>query len=241
MNPAKRLAQAVGAWLQYEYACNRSELFNERCMSVPIASCLYAIYKQEVRSEYLHPILGPLKSGPGRRPEVDFAVISKYPEVSCVLESKWVGASGVRVEDIVWDVLRLELIANQTHASAFFLLAGRRRHLDFLFLSKAFRGRRTVAGKYRGTILKMHSQPRTRISGAVPERRELFRKLLEPYQDLSFPIDISTSVGQAYPQDCPTPQHQAYVWQVHAPSGTPRFLPRNHSFYTTESHSEKVS
>jgi len=234
MDPAKRLAQAVGAWLQFEFACNRSELFNERCMSASIASGLYAIYGEEVRSEYLHPILGPLKSGPGRRPEVDFAVISKYPEIDCVLESKWIGVAGVRVEDIMWDLFRLELIANQTQAAAFFLLAGRRRHLESFFHSKAFLGRRTVAGKHR-TILKMHPAPRLRVAGALEERKELFRKLLAQYQDLSFPTLLSTSVGYAYPQICPMFQHQAWVWQVHAPPGTPRFFPRNHKFYSTGS------
>jgi hypothetical protein len=237
MDKAKRLAQAVGAWLQYEFACNRSELFNERCMSAPIASGLYAIYKQEVRSEFVHPILGPLKSGPGRRPEVDFAVISKYPDVSCVLESKWIGATPVKVEDIVWDLLRLELIAHKTHAAAFFLLAGRRKHLESLLHSKAFLGRRTAAGKYR-TILKTHPQPRIRVSGALPERKELFRKLLAPYQNLSFPTQLSTSVAHVYPQACPMFQYQAYVWQVHAPAATPRFFPRNHGFYSTRARVE---
>jgi hypothetical protein len=230
MDPAIKLALAVGAWLQYEFACDRSELFNERCMSAPIASCLHALYKQEVRSEYLHPILAPLKSGPGRRPEVDFVVVTKYPEISCVLESKWIGATRVKIEDILWDLLRLELIAHQTQAAAFFLLAGRRRHLESLFQSKGFRGKRTTAGKYR-TILKMHPQPNIRVAGPVEGRERIFRKVLVSYQDISFPNQISTSVGHAYPKACPMFQYQAYVWHVHSPVGGQRFFPRNHSLY----------
>ena len=230
MDPAIRLALAVGSWLQYEFACDRSELFNERYMSAPIASCLHTLYKQEVRSEYLHPILAPLQSGPGRRPEVDFAVIKNYPEVSCVLESKWIGATRVKVEDIVWDLLRLELIAHQAHAAAFFLLAGRRRHLESLFHSKGFRGKRATAGKYR-TILKMHPAPNIRVAGPIEGRQRFFRRLLAPYQDISFPNQISMSVGHAYPQSCPMFQYQAYVWHVHAPAGASRFFPRNHTLY----------
>ena len=236
MRHAKRLAQAVGAWLQYEFACNRSELFNERCMSAPIASGLYAIYKQEVRSEYLHPVLAPLMSGPGRRPEVDFAVISTYPEVTCVLESKWVGSTGVKLEDVAWDLLRLELIAHQSRAAAFFLMAGRRKHLEAFLGSKAFLGRRTTAGKYRTILsLKKHPQPKIRIADALPDRKPLFRKILSSYQGVSFPIHISTSVAHAYPKSCPMFQYQALVWQIHAPLTTARFLPRNHKFYRTES------
>jgi hypothetical protein len=200
-------------------------------MSAAIASALYAIYRQEVRSEFLHPVLGPLQSGPGRRPEVDFAVISNYPEVSCVLESKWVGTTPIRIEDVLWDLLRLELIAHKTKASAFFLLAGKRKHLKSFFESRSFQGRRTVAGKYRATILKMQPQPRLRVSGAEEERKELFRKVLAPYQNISFPSMLSTSVGRIYPKDCPMFQYQACVWHVLAPAGTPRFFPKDHRFY----------
>jgi len=140
MDPIRVLAQAVGAWLQYEFACGRSALFNERYLSVPIANALYSVYKDEVRSEYLHPVLAPAKRGPGRRPEVDFALVHNYPHVSCVLESKWVGANGLTAEDILWDLLRLELIAYHTKAPAFFLLGGRRKHLERFFQSKAFLG-----------------------------------------------------------------------------------------------------
>ena len=45
MKPVTILAQAVGAWLQYEFACARSTLFNEPYMSVPIAHALYSIFK----------------------------------------------------------------------------------------------------------------------------------------------------------------------------------------------------
>lgn len=240
MDPAKKLAQAVGAWLQYEFACNRSELFNERCMSVPIASGLYAIYKQDVHSEFLHPVLGPVTSGPGRRPEVDFAVINSYPHIGCVLESKWVGAGGLAIEDIVWDLLRLELIAHSEKAAAFFLLAGRRKYLDSLFKSRAFTGRRTAAGKYR-RILERRRPGRLPVDSPASERQKMFQRLLEPYQDVSFPAVIRTSCSYVYPEQCPMFQYQACVWHVFAPSGRPRFFPKNRSVYSPVRHSDSDS
>jgi len=102
MNTAKRLAMAAGAFLQYEFACQRDTLFNERSVVTPISNVLKAVYKHDVHTEFLHPVLAPLKSGPGRRPEVDFAVVQKYPEIICAVETKWVGAAGIKMEDLLW-------------------------------------------------------------------------------------------------------------------------------------------
>jgi len=234
MDSVRTMAQAAGAWLQYEFACGRSPLFNERYMSVPIAGALYAIYKQEVRSEFLHPVLAPAKIGPGRRPEVDFAVVSNYPNVTAVLESKWVGANGLTAEDVIWDLLRLELIAHHSQASAFFLLGGRRKHLERFFQSRAFMGKPIGTGHYRRLLkLDRRKNPRIRVDNPPRDRRELFKRLLEPFQEISFPSRITTSQCHRYPIDCPMFQYQVYVWQVLAPKGTARFLPQNHVMYKT--------
>jgi hypothetical protein len=233
MKPVKILAQAVGAWLQYEFACDRSNLFNERYLSVPIATALHAIYKDEVRSEYLHPVLGPAMTGPGRRPEVDFAAIRTYPKVSCVLESKWIGSGQMNAGDILWDLLRLELIAHHTKSPAFFLLAGRRKHLEKFFLSKAFTGEPTSSGRIR-PLLKLEGRPgggNIRVDTPNSDRMSIFNKLFQSYQNISFTSQITTSAAQIYPADCPMYQYQACVWQVLAPAGIVRFSPRNNLHY----------
>jgi hypothetical protein len=232
MDTVRILAQAVGAWLQYEFACDRSNLFNERYLSVPIANALHAIYKDQVRSEYLHPVLAPAKVGPGRRPEVDFALVREYPHVTCVLESKWMGGNGLLAADILWDLLRLELIAHHTKAPAFFVLAGRRKHLETFFQSKAFLGEPTARGKYR-RLLKLDSRRNGNIRVDTPnwDRKDIFKKLFRDYQGVSFSSQITTSICQLYPKDCPMFQYQAYAWQVLAPAGVPRFFPRNNSAY----------
>lgn len=230
MNTAKRLAMAVGASLQYEFACERSSLFNERSLVTPISNVLKTVYKHDVHTEFLHPVLAPLKSGPGRRPEIDFAVVQNYPEIICAVESKWVGAQGIKMEHVLWDILRLELVAHTAKADAYFVLAGRRKHLNMFLTSKAFIGKVRSKGKVR-TILKMRPQPKIGITNPLPERTSLFQKVLVEYQDLSFPSALATSLAQVYPETCPNFQYQAYVWRVLAPASTPRFYPRAHKLY----------
>lgn len=233
MDAVRTIAQATGAWLQYEFACGRSNLFNERYMSVPISGALSYLYRHEVRSEFLHPVLAPAKTGgPGRRPEIDFAVVEAYPKVKCVLESKWVGKNGLSAESVIWDLLRLELIAHHEQATAFFVLAGRRKHLESFFRSRAFLGKPTADGKYR-RLLKLDARRNARIRVDSPprDREPIFLSLLSEYRSISFPSRITTSRPSVYPSDSPMFQYQAYAWEVIAPPGTRRFYPSNHSVY----------
>lgn len=200
-------------------------------MSAPIANVLYVSYKQNVHSEFLHPVLATHMTGRGRRPEVDFAVVNDYPNLTCVLESKWLGPRGLSEDELIWDLIRLELVAHHARADAFFLLAGKKRNIDRFFKSKTFLG---VAkkGKYR-RLLKLDSRRNARIRVDTPpkDRVKTFQRLLRPYQDISFSSRITTSICQFYPRDIPAFQYQAYVWQVLKPANTPRFMPRNHSLY----------
>ena len=162
MDTGRLLAQGVGGWLLYEFCANRSRLFNERYLAMPIAQVLHAQYGYPVRSEFVHPVLAPTKVGPGRRPEIDFAVVDDTSAIRCVVESKWCGVRGLATEDIIWDVLRLELVATSAGADAFFLLAGRRRHLEKFFESVAFKGTER-SGQSRG-----RGWPTHRGSGCSP-------------------------------------------------------------------------
>jgi hypothetical protein len=231
MDTARLLAQGVGGWLLYEFCCSRSRLFNERYMAGPIAQVLNAEYGLQVHSEYLHPVLAKTKTGPGRRPEVDFAVVDGAGVLKCVVESKWVGPGGLPAEHIIWDVLRLELVASDTGADAYFLLAGRRRHLEAFFETKAFKGVE-YKGKFRRLLKLDHRKnPRMRVDNPPTDRRAAFKAVLTPYGGVSFPTRVSTSLCYAYPSDVPKFQYQAYVWKVFAPTGTPRFKPQDHALY----------
>jgi hypothetical protein len=137
MDYAKLLARGVGAWVQYEWACDHSGLFSEKYLAQPIGHILAGQSKNRASAEYTHTILSAHIKGPGKRPAVDFVVFSKYPKIEIAVESKWFGKTSVPVEDIVWDLVRLELLAHEG-ARCFFVFGGKRRNLSKLFSSQAF-------------------------------------------------------------------------------------------------------
>ena len=232
MNTDRLLTTGVGGWLLYEYSCNRSRLFNERYMAVPIAQVLNAQYGLPVHSEFVHPVLAKHKPGRGRRPEVDFAVADETGVLKCVVESKWVGKDGLTAEQIIWDLLRLELIATEDGADAYFVLAGKRRHLEAFFESKSFKGK-SRNGQFRKLLKLDHRKSaRLRVDNPPSDRVQAFKRVLKGYKDVRFPSRISTSEGFVYPSDVPKSQYQVYAWKVFSPAGTARFAPANHSLYS---------
>lgn len=179
-------------------------------------------------------MLAPAKAGlRGRRPEVDFAVVETFPKVTAVVETKWVGPDGLTAADVLWDLMRLELIAHQEKAKAFFVLAGRRKHLVRYFESRAFLGKPRSDGRLRPLLTLRHSRHTANIPivSPTPDRQAVIAKLLPPYQQIAFPQSVTTSSPAIYPETCTTFQYQAYVWEVYAPKLTARFLPANHSAY----------
>ena len=232
MDISRHLAEGVGGWLMYEWSANRSGLFNERYMAVPIANVLHARYAQAVRGEFVHPVLAAEKKGAGRRPEVDFAVLDDAGLILAVVESKWVGQDGLSADKVIWDLIRLELIAANANADAYFLLAGRRKYLESFFNSRAFKGkekngtfRRILKlGDYRNASLRIDTPPKDRVA--------LYRELLQPYPGVSFTARLATSRCSVFPASAPMYQYQAYAWRVHSHESVPRFKPSTHKYYS---------
>ena len=153
----------------YEFQCERSELFNERYLSTAVSDILNGIYHHRVHSEFVHPTLAEHTNGPGRRPEIDFAVVADWPNPLCVVETKWMGKGLLSAEDIIWDLLRLELAAYHSKCDAFFVVAGRNKYFKRFFASKGFLGKKTTKGKYRRLLkLDRRKNARLRVDGPPP-------------------------------------------------------------------------
>jgi hypothetical protein len=233
MNTRRRLAEGIGSWLQFEFNCGRGHLFAEKYLAFPIGQVLSSIYGHSVYAEVDHPVLKEATSGPGKRPKLDFAVI-KDDKISLAVELKWAGPTPLKVSDIIWDLIRLELVAHYHGAKAIFVLAGQRRRLRELFDSAVFLGRlpngavRPVLkiGEFRSMGFRLDTPP--------PFRRKMLQTLLAPYQGLEIPTRLVSGVPSLFPAETRMGGFQAYVWEI-TPQKPIRtsFVPAEHKFYRT--------
>lgn len=179
----------------YEFQCNRSELFNERYLSAAVSDVLNSIYGEKIHAEFVHPTLVGHTIGPGRRPEIDFAVVAEWPKPLCVVETKWMGKDLLSAEEIIWDLLRLELAAFNSNCDAFFVVAGRSKYFKRFFASKRFTGKKNKKGKYRRLLkLDKRKNARLRIDNPPADRIPIYKRLFTGYQQVAFPSRLTTSI-----------------------------------------------
>lgn len=228
MELARKLAEGTGAWLQYQYACNNSGLFSERFLAEPIGRILSSTTSERVIAEHPHPVLAPLTKTAGAKPSVDFVILDPYPKVKVVVESKWIGKSKPSVKAIIWDLIRLEMIANADGADCFFILGGMKRSLDAYFTKDAFAGpnqNSSVLHAYKNHIHEVT------LAATATHRIPLMRKLFKPYQNLAFPHKIMTRRTDPFPLSCKANQYQIYVWHISSKSKRDIFYPYKSKHY----------
>ncbi|HEX9170402.1 MAG TPA: hypothetical protein VF886_16000 [Roseiarcus sp.] len=213
MDYARLLARGVGAWLEYERACDHSGLFSDKYLAQPIGHILAGKTKNRARAEYTHPILAALMKGPGKRPSVDFVVFGDYPKVEIAVESKWFGKTDVSIDDIVWDLVRLELLANDC-AECFFVLGGRRRSLDKLFANKAFA--QGTTNRQPRPFLRHDNNVLHSIGIGPIDRKKLgiLQPMYERFPTLEFPSQIVTRRSAPFPESTTIDGYQVYVWKI---------------------------
>jgi hypothetical protein len=227
MDYAKLLSQGVGSWLQFEHACGRSGLFSEKYLCHPIGQVLSARATDRTLAEYQHPVLAPLAKGPGRKPTLDFVVCKNYPKVSIAVESKWIGKTEIDVESILWDLIRLELVAHNDNARCFFVLGGTRAKLDALFATEPFC--EATPSPNQNAVLRHDTNAlhNTRLVPTSRVRTPMLKTLLAKYQSFPFPHAIGTRRTAPFPADQAPKSFQVYTWEVSAIPGRNEFFPVN--------------
>jgi hypothetical protein len=230
MKLARALTEGVGSWLHFEYSCDKSGLFSEKYLTAPIGQILHSRLGSRVLAEHRHPVLAPLMQGRGRRPEVDFVVFSEYPKIRVAVESKWIGEGRIDVQAVIWDLIRLELIAHAEGAECFFVLGGQRGNLERLFANEQFAGqellrRRPLLATTDNFFHKVYLTP------VVPSRIDLLRRIFADFQDFQFPTYMGARRSTPFPAQCPLAQYQVYTWKI--TSAVPRnlFTPKNSFHY----------
>jgi len=232
LNLTRLLTEGTGSWLHFEFTCNRSGLFSEKYLTVPIGQILSA-WGGRVQAEYRHPVLGPLAQGRGRRPEVDFVVFGEYPRIKYAVESKWIGHTTPSAESVLWDLIRLEMIAHSEGAECVFVLGGQRDALNAFFNSDKFYGPRKPH-QFRPLLRidsnVIHSLP---LVPTIPYRINMLRNLFVDYQHIAFPHKIATRRSAPFPQVGGLKQYQVYAWKVSSPGRRKEFYPKNSKHYVS--------
>lgn len=226
VNYAKLLARGVGAWVEYEWACDHSGLFSEKYLAQPIGHILAGQSKNRASAEYTHSVLSGHMKGPGKRPAVDFVVFGKYPKVEIAVESKWLGKTSVAIADIVWDLVRLELLANEG-ARCFFVLGGKRRSVDALFANPAFA--KGTTNRSRRAFLRHDSNTLHTISIGPIDKKRLgtLGPMFEKFPGLKFPCSIVTRRSAPFPEHTSLDGYQVYVWEISSLGNRSTFLGRD--------------
>lgn len=142
-NVQRKLATGTTSWLNFEFNCDRGDLLSEKALAVPVGQILNSIpnTNERIKAEVEHPYLiranGPIR----KKPQVDFAIVEKNDKNPkkkdpkndkwiIVVETKWIGKTIIGLEQIVWDLIRLELLVFETGCKAFFILSGFHKKMD---------------------------------------------------------------------------------------------------------------
>ncbi|WP_448140400.1 hypothetical protein [Sphingopyxis fribergensis] len=221
MDYVKVLTGGLSAWLDFERACARSSMFDEKYLKGPVGQILSARTGLRVEAEYKHPVLAKSMSGPGRRPAVDFVVRDPDKKIVVAVETKWAGATVPSPADILWDIVRLELIASQENARCFFLLAGTRQKLESIFMHPQFSD---AAGAVpRRPILRHDNNVRhmTPLVPVVASRNAMVKRMFTPYRDRVFAEKVISRRTAPVPLTCRPREYQVFGWEI-VPAGTRR-------------------
>jgi hypothetical protein len=230
MTIARKLSYGTASWLNFEFQCGRGHLFEEKYLSVPIGQILTSQFGENVISEYDHPHLVQYTNGRGKKPKIDF-VVEEGNDVTYAIEVKWAGQTLPKEEDIIWDLIRLELMSHFYNSKAIFIIAGQNKRINKLLESDAFCGctndesPRPIlkTGNFRSMGFKLDNPIQSRIKS--------IKSLSHNYNGLRFPCKISTKRPVIYPSICNTTDFQVYVWELTNSINRTDFNPQEHSLY----------
>jgi hypothetical protein len=249
MKEVKRIAEGVAANLWYEYCCLKGKLFNESYLSSSTGNILQAIHgglTAHVISGYQHPSLSNLMKTSGRRPEIDF-VVSQYDDslinkrarstskpvkqerntslLLTAIETKWAGSSHCTLENIIWDIIRLEMLAAlNPNMTAILLLAGH---------SKLLKTLQTKHGLEGLLPFKAGPQELNLLPKDIVNRNGL-KRVFEDNQiqalDIPKKIILTPSVSALLPTN--SSKMCVIAWQINAKKNRETFIPSTIPEYT---------
>jgi len=137
---------------------------------------------------------------------------------------------------VIWDLIRLELVAHEEDAQCYFVLGGKRRDLEAFFDNDSFSDTKQ---RYHKPLLNIrhNSLHRVYLVPVVQVRIPLLRNLFKDYQDFDFPQFFVAQRCAPFPSEQVLNGYQIYVWRIMPNGRRDTFKPRNsrHYFFNDES------
>ncbi|MYM32360.1 hypothetical protein GTP58_28915 [Duganella sp. CY15W] len=241
MKEHRRLVEGIAAKLAYDYCCYRGNLFGESYLSASVGEIIQSLHGGKnavVVSGVKHKILAEIQTGGGRRPEIDFVVqtyddssdtkrartkgslkeISDYKLVATAVETKWADSSHCSIANVIWDLIRLELLVNKNpDMNAVLLIAGTTRAMNKL------------QGEL-GSIVSFARGP-SRIdllSKDIPTQKKLAKLLSDKaIADLEMPRAVQVDVLQSSLNTVNPSKMSAILWKVSCVGARNTFKPKD--------------
>lgn len=219
----RRMVTGLGAWLQFEKQCGREYLFSERYLAAPLGQILSGLYGNRIWPEYEHPVLAPMASR-GDKPRIDFVVFNEAQHPSVVIETKWAANGGPSIEQVAWDMIRLELAASFWRSTAYFILAGRRRYLQQLMANKKFHAGGDAPGS-QPLLPRPGGNTKVILHPARRHQLRLFRGIFTDKQETAFAENFSASAARPYPAEVASSEFQVFGWAITPSRERTTFMP----------------
>lgn len=185
----------------------RGDLFSEKALAIPIGNILSASFRERITAEYNHPLLKN-DNRRGRRPQIDYVVTNK-DSVVCAVESKWTANSDLVWRDIMWDMIRLELLSYHTGCDCLMILAGFKKKIDSIVTpGLTDQDSRFIFGRTKN----MPSSKIRKLEMPLSDYESEFQK----YSHVSFPKTLMICNPHVAPKEGHNLTFQVLVWRVYS-------------------------
>lgn len=220
MNVARRISEAVGSWMHFEFCCHRSGLMSEAALKAAVGNVLSAfpsaVSGSRVHAEVHHTALATAKGG--RKRCLDFALACLPDNGPCnnvevAVETKWAGSSHCTYKTIAEDFLRLALVKRANPgAKCIFVIAGTAANVTRVIAGRPF----TVDNVRNSGVHLCNSPRRLRFDALKSEHQIMFRTAFRNWRHSSIPASIVSCCHGAYPAQTQrgTVRFQSIAWEL---------------------------
>jgi hypothetical protein len=217
-NKTAQIAEGLAAWLRFEKRCGREQMFSESYLAHPLAQLFRHRYVGRIVTEFEHPVLSNLKTGPGNKPRIDFGIGGVGNVLDVAVETKWLSHSPTLLPDIVRDLVRLDLLVPNHAQSGLLMVAGRTKDFNRILESETFLGPPHIRGAK--PLLPIDNSVRSlNLRNPPAYRRAFIGKVLSAFKATSVSERIPIVCAGPFPLDARMSDYQVYVWALRPLSG----------------------